>query len=255
MQRPAHAEEGKQQHGADQTGRAGAKRVDIVQETDGAADLTGAAREISDQQRQGRAHQQRRHDDQRERAGRGRRQAEPDGEDAGLGEDRGREEPERAGQEFDRRQHGQGRKRRPFRQPAAGKTAEPKTEHESGDDNGHQLDIGAEYEKELALPDELIDQRREPREEEQHTQDARAEGKRGVARGRFTGRDQFETCHMRCRGQLRTGAHSRRRPLPPGQSNCVNCAGRTAQNINAKFGVGWEQAVRSLDLLRTINAP
>ena len=71
---------GNSSNGAGKAGRAGAERVDIIEQADRASDIAGGAHQMIDQNRQGRAHQQRWHEDESERHRGGLRQAQSAGE-------------------------------------------------------------------------------------------------------------------------------------------------------------------------------
>jgi hypothetical protein len=109
IDRALHAEERKQQHDAGKASRAGAERIDVIEEPDRAPHMTGAADEMAHQHRQRRAHQQGRHDHQGEIDGGHRRQRPGRGERADAIENGERNKAERAGEQFDHRQQRQQR--------------------------------------------------------------------------------------------------------------------------------------------------
>ena len=126
QERAVRAEERKQQQRAGEAGGAGAQRIDVVEEPDGAADVTRAAHQVADQHGQRGSHQQRRYDDERKVDGRHRRQRPSGRRLADKFEDCEGAEAESGGGKLDRREQRQQRNAGPLREPAAGEAAEAK---------------------------------------------------------------------------------------------------------------------------------
>lgn len=138
----------------------GAERVQRVQTPKRSTDVRVVAREVLDQQRKRRPHEQHGHEEHREHGGR----------DAGHGE------PERAGAhplhqwnahrsegpdaELARSEQQRQVIREPTRERTAEERAEAEAEHEDGHDHRDRLDVDSVDGEEDALPHDLVDERR-----------------------------------------------------------------------------------------------
>ena len=101
LHRAMHTEERKQRHAADKASCAGTKRVDVVKNSDRAADVAGAMHEVVHQNRERCAHEKRWHDDKRKVDRRHGGEWPPGRERTDLIEDAKRHESERAGDQLD----------------------------------------------------------------------------------------------------------------------------------------------------------
>ena len=135
------------------------------------AHMTGAARQIADQQRQERAQGQSRHD-QCERRDDRRDRPQAIGDVAREIEDMQRRQAAGPAHELDGGHQRQQRDDGPLRQPAAAQAAETEPQREGRDHDRHRLDAAAQK----AEDGELIDQGREGGEEKQHAERARPAG-------------------------------------------------------------------------------
>ena len=122
---------------------------------------------MGDEERQRRAHEECRNQHERERQECGAHRRGASGQNRGAMENVERDESERGDTQLYEAKHGEQRQARILGYPATDEAPEPEAQHEATDDNRYRFDIDSEDGKEGALPDNLVQQRRETREEEQ----------------------------------------------------------------------------------------
>ena len=148
------------------------KRVDEVEVTDALSDVAALAHRVRDEERERAAHEHRRDEHEEEGDERRRDGREVEGERPNQwnnGSDASPKAPIDSSTSPNKRRAGRDGS---FGDRAARQASEPEAQHERRDDDRDRLDVDFINGKQRALPDDLVEERREPRREE-HEQEPR----------------------------------------------------------------------------------